>query len=197
MIMVYGQLQESMEKIYFMKNCFLVSMFLLANTFIIAQPSGPKDVVNSLIQALSQKEPSIHWIDVEGLSQRCLGNHVSNLSEAQVGKFKTLLETLFQEVAFPKSADFFKDLEIEFLGENINENLAIISTSLFHPDEGLIDIDYRLERVQNSWLIVDVSLDGVSLARNIQNQVRKIMDKEGFEELIIRMNKKIENKSGV
>jgi len=61
-----------------------------------------------------------------------------------------------------------------------------------HESEGLIEIDYKLQKINGKWLIYDVILDEVSLVSNLKTQFHKIIKDESFNELINRMQKRLE-----
>jgi phospholipid transport system substrate-binding protein len=125
------------------------------------------------------------------LATRALGAHWSALTEAQRGEFINLLNSLLERKAYPKSATFFGDLRVDYLGEVTGGNRATVHTRVVHPKEGEISIDYTLERSGGRWLIVDVSLDDVSLATDIRTQVHKILTEQSYTELIRRMKEKL------
>jgi phospholipid transport system substrate-binding protein len=54
-----------------------------------------------------------------------------------------------------------------------------------------VDIDFKLRQAGDSWVVEDVLLDGVSLARNLRTQCQKIIRENSFQELLSRMRKKI------
>lgn len=168
---------------------WVIAILLIVSQNGVHADDSSQMVVQELISAIKDNQNAVQWLYIDDLASRCVGD--LNLTGAQYQDFIDILKLIFEKVAFKKSASFFQDLEIEFLGESVKDDFVVVSTSFFHPDEGLIDIDYYLKKFQDQWLIFDVSLDGVSLARDMQNQIRKIFQDEGFDELIRRMKEKI------
>ncbi len=70
----------------------------------------------------------------------------------------------------------------------------MVYTSVIHEEEGRIDIDFKLLSASTSWVTVDVYLDGVSLVRNLRTQCLKIIRDYSFDELLSRMQKKIDER---
>ena len=64
-----------------------------------------------------------------------------------------------------------------------------------NPDEGRVDIGFRLNQSEGVWKIWDVRLDGVSMAGNLRKQVQALMSKQSYEELVKRMQQKIDNEA--
>ncbi len=128
---------------------------------------------------------------VKEFAQRALGAEWSKLKAKDQQDFTQLLSTLFQKVAYPKSAEFFGDLQIEFRTETITGPEAVVETMVSHPKEGQIDISYQLRRINNKWLIEDVLLDGVSLFANVRSQIQQVIAKESYQGLVKRMREKL------
>jgi phospholipid transport system substrate-binding protein len=130
-------------------------------------------------------------LDVPGVSQWALGKHWEARSPAEQQEFITLLEQLFAKIAFAKSATFFGDLNIAVTGEKISGQRAVVKTTVRHPKEGLISIDYQLVQNNETWRVRDILLDDVSLATNLRSQFNKIITEHSYAELLRRMREKL------
>jgi phospholipid transport system substrate-binding protein len=128
---------------------------------------------------------------VKELAQRVLGSEWTKLKANQQKEFTQLLTSLFQKIAYPKSAEFFGDLQIEFRNEKIAGAEAVVETVVSHPKEGQIDISYQLRQINNKWMIEDVLLDGVSLLANVRSQIQQVIAKESYQGLMKRMREKL------
>ena len=130
-------------------------------------------------------------LSVRVVAERAFGKRWETLTEAQRNEFMGLFSTLLEEKAYPKSGSFFADLTVKFLGETVTGDRATVETEVVHPKEGEITIDYWLERNDGRWVIVDVVLDGASLAFDIRSQVTQILVKDSFPALIQRMKDRL------
>ena len=128
---------------------------------------------------------------IQDLAKRVLGDQWGKLNASEQKNFTQLLVQLFQKIAYPKSAEFFGDLKIDYTGEKMNGNGAVVETKVSHPKEGQVGIDYQLLQVNGRWMINDVLLDGVSLATNVQSQMQQVIAKESYQGLIKRMREKL------
>lgn len=151
-----------------------------------AELSTQEKAANS--QALHVAEETLA---VKELAQHALGAEWTKLKTKEQKDFTQLLTSLFQKVAYPKSAEFFGDLQVEFRNEHITGMEAVVDTMLSHPKEGQIDISYQLRRINNKWLIEDVLLDGVSLFANMRSQIQQVIAKESYQGLVKRMREKL------
>lgn len=167
-------------------------------------PSDPGATVQSLLSAVSvlseTKDPKAEaeavkqisgTFDVVGLSRACLRNTWDQLSGEEQKNFVSLLQEVLEKVAYPKSAKFFTDTEVE-LEEIVRENgKAEVSTLVVHPEEGEVEVGYCLELTDGTWLIEDILLDGVSLRLDLRSQTQKILREESYDELKRRLREKL------
>ena len=130
-------------------------------------------------------------LDIPGVSQRTLGRHWQERTPAEREEFVKLLTQLFAKIAYPKSAEFFSGLEMTVKSERIKDSRAVVMTTIRHPKEGLVSIDYQLVRSDSRWRIQDILLDDVSLALNLQSQFNKVIVENSYAELLRRMREKL------
>lgn len=163
---------------------------------------GPTETVKRLLEAIRKvKDPSAsaaaksqanESLDIEGLSSKSLGNPWKEMDESGRKEFVALLSRVFEVRAYPRSADFFKELEVEFRGEEIHGDEARVTTRVIHSEEGRVDIDYELHCTQGRWIIHEVLMDDVPMGAHLRNEMRKIIQRDGYEELVRRLKKRIE-----
>jgi phospholipid transport system substrate-binding protein len=130
-------------------------------------------------------------LDIPGVSQRILGRHWKQRTPTEQREFTALLTDLFTNVAYPKSAEFFSDLDVKVHDERITGKQAVVTTTVSDPKEGLISVDYELQQHENTWLVRDIILDDVSLTRNLRSQCQKIITEHSYAELLRRMRDKL------
>ncbi len=134
-------------------------------------------------------------LDINGVSKQVLGRHWKKRSEAEQKRFTELLTELFVRVAYPKSATFFSDFEVQIIDERVNGQRAIVNTTVSDPKEGLISVDFKLRKQNDTWQVRDIILDDVSLARNLRSQCQKIIVEHSYDELLRRMQDKLNKES--
>jgi phospholipid transport system substrate-binding protein len=193
-----------MERRYWPVLCLplVVVWFLCGATE--ASPEDPTATVKSLLSAVrvlseakdaKAEAQAVKQIsgtfDVLGLSQSCLRGTWDTLSEEERKNFVSLLQEVLEKVAYPKSAKFFKDTEIEVEEATREDGKAEVSTLVVHPEEGEVEVAYCLELLDGRWLIEDILLDGVSLRLDLRSQAQKILREESYEELKRRLREKL------
>ncbi len=85
---------------------------------------------------------------------------------------------------------------MEYKSVSVNGDKATVNTTVRHPKEGLVSIDYKLERDASSgWVIHDILLDEVSLATDLRSQIQKVLREESYARLLERMREKLKENS--
>jgi phospholipid transport system substrate-binding protein len=191
---------------------FMVAvMWGLGTGKAVAESESPTQLVQRLIQAMGSIKAAQNGnlseadranneaaaraanaiLDIRGVSQWALGKHWEARTPAEQQEFVALLEQLLTKVAYPKSAEFFGDLHIKIGGERVTGQRAVVKTTVSHPKEGLVSIDYQLTQSNGSWRVRDILLDDVSLATNLRSQFHKIITEHSYAELLRRMREKL------
>jgi phospholipid transport system substrate-binding protein len=184
-----------------------VSIMSVTLVCAITQPvwaETPANTVKSLLDAVrSYNGPASNaananaqkvveeTLPIRDLSQEVLGPHWSKLNASEQKSFVQLLQDLLQKVAYPKSAEFFGDLSIDFVGERVMGSDAVVETTVSHPKEGQITIEYKLRQAGERWTLTDVLLDSVSLITNVRTQMQQVIAKESYQGLLKRMREKL------
>jgi len=182
--------------------CLIAVMGICAATE--KDPGDPEETVRSLLSAVKvlseTKDPKAEaqaveqisgTFDVVGLSQACLRKTWDTLSVVERKNFVGLFQEVLEKVAYPKSAKFFKDTEVEVEEVTREGGKAEVLTLVVHPEEGEVEVAYCLAILDGTWLIEDILLDGVSLRLDIRSQAQKILREESYEELKRRLREKL------
>jgi phospholipid transport system substrate-binding protein len=136
-----------------------------------------------------------HLLDIEGISAFALWESWNTRSPQERKSFIATFAELLEKVAYTNTGKFLRNLDVSYNKEKILSDKAMVYTSIVHEKEGRVDIDFKLRQTGNSWVVEDVLLDGVSLARNLRTQCQKIIRENSFKELLVRMKKKIEERN--
>lgn len=134
---------------------------------------------------------------IREVSRTALGAQWDKLSPTEQTNFVNLVTESFETIAYPKSSTFFGDLQIEYKSEKVTGEKAVVATTVRHPKEGLVAIDYKLERQgsDRGWVIYDILLDEVSLATDLRSQIQKVLREESYSRLLERMRDKLKENS--
>jgi phospholipid transport system substrate-binding protein len=188
----------------------LISLNLFTGHALAKKPSlTPEQTVKELLDSihqikkgkeLSKKQIEINQVssqkalglmDLEKVSQKTLGKYWNARTPEEQKSFISLLSQVFVKIAFPSSSQFFANLKMKFLNNEVEEGKALVPISITSPEQGEINIDFSLRLNKGNWQIVDVILDGVSMRNNLRSQFKKVIRSKGYPELVERMKKKI------
>jgi len=173
---------------------------------------SPTHLVRGLVQTISSFKPTTNgtlsetdrahnsaaaeqanaMLDIASVSQLVLGRYWKTRTPAEQKEFNELLTELLVRVAYPKSATFFSDFEVQITKEQVNGQKAVVHTTVSDPKEGVISVDYQLKKQNDMWQIRDIILDDVSLVRNLRSQCQKIIAEHSYDELVRRMRDKLQ-----
>jgi phospholipid transport system substrate-binding protein len=87
-----------------------------------------------------------------------------------------------------KSSDVEK-VRIDLLGEEQGPQGTVVHTKV-HSGEDTAAIDYVMEKGKKGWKAVDVITEGVSLADTYREQVARLLQKKGLDDVIAALDKK-------
>lgn len=120
------------------------------------------------------------------MAQNSLGPVFARLNPAQRRDFVATFSYLFQDSYTRMVLNYLKQESIKYHGEGrINGNTRV-NTIIARANE-TIPVDYLLHPHQQSWLLYDVSVDGVSILENYKSQFAQVIRTQSFETLLNKM----------
>jgi len=129
--------------------------------------------------------------DFSETAKRSLARHWAPRTQAERDEFVSLFADLLERSYIGK-IELYGGEKIQFVGESIEGEGAVVRTKLVTKQGTEIPIDYRMLRRGDKWLVYDVVIEGVSLISNYRTQFNKIITTSSFQELIKKMKTKQE-----
>jgi len=135
--------------------------------------------------------------DLHELCRLALDKHWNEISAAEQGNFVSLMTDLLETKAiFSKEQTKTKGkaYSVQYLGDTyLNDKTRARSrTKVVVPKENVkVDIEYKLKKDPGGWKIFDVVVDDASLVDNYRYQFDAIISKNGYNELVRRMQNKL------
>jgi phospholipid transport system substrate-binding protein len=134
--------------------------------------------------------------DISFMAQKSVGRHWKVSSE---GERQHLLETFtgFMIAKYAGNFDGYSGQTFETLGEEQStRGTMLVRTRLVEPDGEATQLNYRLRPVDGEWKIIDVYLNGtVSELALRRSEYSSLIQREGFDSLLVALNQKITNLS--
>ncbi|MDP3902956.1 MAG: ABC transporter substrate-binding protein [Methylococcaceae bacterium] len=141
------------------------------------------------------KEAVINSHDLSKIARIVVGKEGEKLSEEQQQK----LDEVFSKLSIASYAHNFKDYSGESFVFVSEEQTArggvVIHSHLVIPDDKPVKFDYMLKEKGTSWRIINIIANGVSDLALKRSEYTTILQREGFDALIAKINEKIDNYS--
>ncbi len=133
--------------------------------------------------------------DLSKIARIVVGKEWEKLSEAQ----QQQLVDVFSKLSVASYAHNFKDYSGEAFvfdsEETTNRGGVVIHTHLTIPDDKDVKFDYMLKEKGSSWRINNIIANGVSDLALKRSEYTSILQRDGFDALITKINEKIDNYS--
>ena len=184
----------------------VLSLILLAATSVAAVPrpiDQLRETVDRIITVLRDKNRSQDSIleevadlvrgkfDFRAMSQRTLGVNWKKATKEEQQRFVQLFAQLLEDTYRGRiKAYTYNDEYVEYIGERVRGKRAEVDTIVVANKE--IPVSYKMRLKGEEWLVYDVIIEEVSLISNYRNSYAEIVRDEGFQGLLARMEKKIQ-----
>ncbi len=141
------------------------------------------------------KDPVANSHELAKIARIVVGKEGEKLSEEQQQK----LVDAFSQLSIASYAHNFKDYSGEsFVFDSEEETTrggVVVHSHLVVPDDKPVKFDYMLKEKGNSWRIINIIANGVSDLALKRSEYTTILQREGFDALITKINEKIDNYS--
>ena len=137
------------------------------------------------------------FLDFEELSHRALARHWDTLTPKQRTDFVATLRDLV-ESNYIKQIHGQPDYDLKFDKETKTGSDATVNATLVTTSKGKkvnVALEYKMVYKAGHWVVYDVITDEQSLLENYRAEFNKIIGKDGFDALLKRMRKKLEEKT--
>ena len=140
-------------------------------------------------------EPISNSHDLTKIARIVVGKEWEKLSETQQQK----LTDIFIRLSVASYAHNFKDYSGEAFVFDSEEETArggvVVHSHLVIPNDKPVKFDYMLKEKGDSWRIINIIANGVSDLALKRSEYTSILQREGFDALISKINEKIDTYS--
>jgi ABC-type transporter MlaC component len=167
-------------------------------------PGPGKTVVRQMIESICKlrttQDTSAHAqlvssinnsLAVDSLAPQALGAQWGKLTTAERDQFNQLMQDLLEKLAYPQASQFFADLDVQYGPEQVRGPRRIVSTTVKRRQGGAISLDYALQKTGKRWRVVDIDLDGQSLAQSVAGQIQAVLKQGSYESLVAQMRARL------
>src|SRR3990172_4175994 len=121
--------------------------------------------------------------DIEEISRRTLGRHWQGPPEGERAEFVQAFGDLLKRSYFMK-IDGQSVEKIALVGEAIDDDQAIVRTTIKTRQGTEIPVDYHMTRRGDRWRAYDVAIAGVSLVANYRSQFERVIQRTSYQHLV-------------
>lgn len=124
-----------------------------------------------------------------------VGRHWKSLTEEQQQQFEEIYAQ-WLIANYAKNFHAYAGEHFEITKQSQTADGAVVLSKLLNSEGKETAFDYRLRLTEDAWRVVDIRILGVSQLANTRAQFVSVLDKQGFDELVASLKRKIRQFSG-
>lgn len=124
-----------------------------------------------------------------------VGGHWKTLTEEQQRQFEEIYAA-WSIANYAKNFGKYAGERFEITKQSQTAGGAAVLSKLLNSKGEKTEFEYRLRLTEGVWRIVDLRISGVSQLANTRAQFVSVLDKDGFDELVAALKRKIRQFSG-
>jgi phospholipid transport system substrate-binding protein len=136
------------------------------------------------------------FLDYQELAHRSLAKHWDKLTPKQRDEFVETLRKLVER-RYLKQVHGSPKYNIKYDKEEKNGSEADVTATLnttSHGKKAKVALEYKMLWKDGHWVVYDVITDEQSMLENYRAEFNKIINKDGFDALMKKMRKKLDEK---
>jgi len=133
------------------------------------------------------------YFDMREMAKRSLAKYWKKRTPAEQDEFAELYAELIKNTYIERLRSFSGSRDGTTVGEEIIRGKKSVVSSVVWQNNQEISIVYKLYQKKDRWLVYDVIIENVSLVRNYRSQFAQIIQKDGYEALVRKIQKKLES----
>jgi phospholipid transport system substrate-binding protein len=161
---------------------------------ILSDPELKKEA-RSLERRRSIRAVANQIFDFGEISRRSLALHWQARTPAEREEFTRLFADLLEQ-AYVSKIENYSGEKIQYLGETVDGDRAVVRTLIVTKQGTAIPVDYRMFPQSDRWRAYDVTLEGVSLVANYRAQFNAIIQRHGYPDLVAKLKVKYDERPG-
>lgn len=139
--------------------------------FTDEQRENIKDIINDVI-------------DYEAMARFALQDTWNTISDIQRIEFVDVFSTIVRDQSL-NSLDIYR-AEVSYESFIVNQNF-VTATTIATLDNVRTPVTYELEKRDNRWVVIDMSIDNVSTAESYRRSFQNIIRRRGFDALMANL----------
>jgi phospholipid transport system substrate-binding protein len=162
----------------------------------VLQKNKPNWSPEAELERIEVKKLVGSFLDYGELARRSLAKSWDKLTVKQRGEFVETLRELVER-SYLRQVHGSPSYNIKYEKEEKNGAEAEVTATLNTTSRGKktkVDLDYKMIWKEGHWVVYDVVTDEQSMLENYRAEFSKIINRDGFDALLKKMKKKLEEK---
>ena len=127
--------------------------------------------------------------DMKFISKVIIGKEIAkNTSQKKLDTFSNIFETHIVNI-YSSQLGTYKGQKFSVKKTDIKKNDAFVYSTIESPEYPIINIVWRVRDRKNGLKVIDMQIEGVSLLRTKKNDFAMILNSEGLDGLITKLEK--------
>jgi phospholipid transport system substrate-binding protein len=185
-----------------------ILLLCLAQFSVADEPSGARQTVDKLNTALIEVMKNAKPLGYKGrsakldpiirethefnaIAQIALGSHWKDLSDEQKKSFADKLTELSVATYAAQFNDYGGEAFVYESEQGMKANRVTLRYQLVAPKEKPVKFEYVLGQANGLWVIINIVVDGISDLALKKAQYTSVIEREGFDSLLNKLNQKI------
>jgi phospholipid transport system substrate-binding protein len=142
------------------------------------------------------KEVVFREFDLKIMSQRAVGRGWRKFTPQQKDRFTQLFRLLLERT-YIKLLERYQGNDVEFIKEVKQSKKQVRVDCIISTQKKDINLSYLLYRLEDGWRVVDLVVEGISIAGNYRSQFKRLLRRatpEKIEKLLVILQKKVDKK---
>ena len=129
------------------------------------------------------------------MSKRSLARHWNERTPQERKEFVRLFTDLLER-AYVDRVEGYTGEKILYFEETVDGTYSEVRSKIVTKKSQEVPITYRLQNNDSNWEVYDIIIEGVSLVNNYRTQFSKIIRTSSYDELVKKMQAKLEGEEG-
>jgi len=127
--------------------------------------------------------------DFSEMAKRSLGSHWRRRTPAQQEEFTKLFTNLLEQT-YAKNIASYDGQQVAYTGERTEGKYAQVDTKIVDKRGREFEVNYRMLKHDDRWLVYDVVIENISLVNNYRSQFNRVITRNSYEDLVSKMRGK-------
>lgn len=127
--------------------------------------------------------------DYTEMTKLAMGIHWKERTPAEQKELVKLFETLLEN-SYATKIESYNNEKIIYLKEDVEGDYTEVSSRVITEKGDEFSLVYQLGKEGNKWMVYDVVIEGLSLVSNYRSQFNRIIEEQGYSELVKRLQTK-------